>query len=176
MQRCRAGGGGMSPPVDIIPIAPTLTGPGGRAWRVNLDLIRAKVKQVDDAGVALWIVEAPWAHPFWHSYFVSVVHLRPIEGGRPPNLADPRATHELMIFAMDPAKPRHPQMIGDMAWQWLHPANFGAQLLEMRDEDAATRLEGAVSLIVEGELNPDTDAMPQWRALFGDNLIRPEFR
>lgn len=164
----------MTPP-DDIPSAPTVTGTHGRAWLIDLELFRRIGTQAADAGVAQWVVEAPAAHPFWHSYFVSLVHLRPIPGTPDPLIYDPRATHELVIMAMDPDHPRHAQMIGG-GWRWLEPANFAAQLIEPSDVTADAQVRAAVEAIVAGTLNPDTDALAQWRALFGSNMIRKEFR
>lgn len=162
---------------DAVPIAPAISGPAGRAWRIDLDHFRTSAgAALNHTGIAGWIVEAPAAHPFWHSYWVTLVHLRPVAGMPDAILYDPRATHELLIFALDPGVARLPAIKGDTPPSRLEPVNFGAQLVDQQDEGAAAIVESAVSLIVTGELNPDTDARRQWRALFGDNMIRPEWR
>ncbi len=161
--------------IDDIPVAPTVTGSHGRAWRVDLALFRSMGTQAADAGIAQWVVEAPAAHPFWHSYFVSLIHLRPIPGTPDPLIYDARATHELVIMALDPDQPRYPQMMGG-GWRWLEPANFAAQLIEPSDATADAQVSAAVEAIVAGTLNPDTDALAQWRELFGSKMIRGAFQ
>jgi hypothetical protein len=162
---------------DQVATAPTLVGTHGRAWKRDNAAARARynVAEQDDAQISMWIVEAPAAHPFWHSYMVSLVHLRPMPDGRETILYHPDASHELVIFALDPEQPRQPSIDGAFP-NLLHPANFAAQLIMASDEEAASRIEGAVSLILSGELSPDTDHLSKWRALFGDNMIRKEFR
>ena len=58
--------------------------PNGKAWRFDLDAIRMRMKAdpASDAAVDAWLIEAPWAHPVWHSYLVMLIHLRPIPGYR----------------------------------------------------------------------------------------------
>lgn len=149
----------------------------GNAWRINREAYMQNFGAPHaDAAIETWIVEAPWAHPVWHSYWVILMHLRPMPGMPAPKLYREDATHELIIFALDPAKPRAPTVEGRDGAYRLEPANFAAQLLETSDEAARTRVEGAIDLIIAGELNPDTDAMRQWVALFGNHMIKPEWR
>jgi hypothetical protein len=156
----------------------TKQGLHGRAWEVNWEAYRAHldVAAADDATLAGWIVEAPWAHPLWHSYMVVLVHLRPLPDGRKTLLYREDASHEFWIYALDPDKPRAPAIEGKASAHWLTPVNFAAQLAETSDAAARTRIEGAVDLIIAGELNPDTDAQRQWEALFGNAMIKPEWR
>jgi hypothetical protein len=87
-----------------------------------------------------------------------------------------RATHELVVHALDPDKPRDAAIEdGDIA-RILSPANFGAQLLEQSDELARERVRGAVAEIVAGVLSPDTDFLREWIKRFGDNMVKREWR
>lgn len=157
---------------------PAKIGAHGCAWRCDIEAFRRNLgaKQENDATLASWIVEARWAHPLWHSYSVILVHLRPLADGTATLLYRPDATHEFWIYALDPEHPRAPAVIGTETARFLTPINFAAQLAEPSDEAACTKLEGAIDLIIAGELNPDTDAQRQWEALFGNAMIKPEWR
>lgn len=153
---------------------PDKTGLGGRAWRCNLDAYRRtfEAAAADDATLAMWIVEAPWAHPFWHSYWITLVHLRPMPDERETKIYLEGATHEFWVYAVNADHSREPAIRGTGAVHHLTPPNFVAQFIEPSDGAACARIEGAVDLILTGELNPDTDARSQWKALFGDAMFK----
>jgi hypothetical protein len=130
---------------------------------------------VEDASLDVWLVEARWAHPLWHSYLIPLVHLRPMPDGRKTILYRDDATHEFWVYALDPGQPRLPALT-DAKPSVLTPVNFAAQLVQPSDDSARALIEGAVDLILSGELNPDTDARRQWEALFGKAMIKPEWR
>jgi hypothetical protein len=154
---------------DAMP-EPWSRGARGLAWQVKLDARR------EPAVIARWIIEAAWAHPVWHSYLLTLIHLRP--GARLPvaMLYAPDATHEFSLFALDPAHPRAPAVLGQGTLHYLTPLNFAAQMAMPSADAARARMEATIDLILAGELNPDTDALRQWIALFGDNMIKPEQR
>jgi hypothetical protein len=152
---------------DIITIPPTIETVHTRIWQVDISQFEA-AKAL--GGVALWLIEAPWAHPLWHSYVLSLVSLRPVEGQPPPVCYFDGATHEMMLMALDPDEPRQP-MFDEMAFEVLMPANFGAQMIVETDAEATAKVAAAVAMIAKGELNPDTDAIAQWVGLFGDSMM-----
>lgn len=121
------------------------------------------------------VTAAPaWAHPTWHSYLISLVHLRPEPGLLLPKVYRPHATHELVVQALDPEGDRDKLLtlgLGSYC-RCLTPANFAAQIVEVSDALASDRIRKAVELICEGKLSPDTDFTQQWVALFGDNMMR----
>src|SRR6185369_6380027 len=80
-----------------VTLQPLIKGKHGQAWQVNLTTLRKKlgVDPAKDAGLAHWIIEAPWAHPVWHSYVLVLIHLRPLVGFEKPHLYLDCATHEL---------------------------------------------------------------------------------
>ena len=117
------------------------------------------------------VVEAPWAHPIWHSYAVILVHLRPLPDGRPTKFYLAAATHEIWLYALDPDQPRQP-MIEFGQPKWLTPMNFGAQFIAASDEAAKLKVEEAVQDIVAGKLSPDTDFIRHWAYRFGDNMLK----
>lgn len=150
----------------------------GRAWQCDVDKLRQtlQVEHEQDGTLGMWIVEARWAHPIWHSYSLVLVHLRPLVPPVETKFYLPGATHEIWVYAMDPDAPRSPAILGDERPRWLTPKNFAAQFIEPSDEAAISRVEGAVDLILSGELSPDTDFQHQWRALFGDNMVKEQYK
>ena len=155
---------------DKIEKVPDVFGVGGQAWKCPHE---ADGK----AGVAVWLIEAPWAHPIWHSYMLVLVHLRPLPGGPPPNFYLEGATHELWLHAIDPSVERQTILsTGKATRKLLWPMNFAAQIIEPTDELARERVEGAVRKVCAGQLSPDTDFRRDWEALFGSNMLKPEYR
>jgi hypothetical protein len=145
----------------------------GRAWRVDVPALRV-TKQCPadrDATLDLWIIEAPWAHPIWHSYLITLVHLRPMPGFD-VHFYRSGASHEFQLFALDPAKPRAPAVSGQVLPGVLTPANFAAQLVEESDEGARATIRKAVTQICAAQLSPDTDFLGQWVARFGGQMLK----
>lgn len=179
-------GGRMFGPAEIAeikdPIArpPHRIGAYGKAWMIDLGATRAKrgTTPDQDGCLSIWIVEAPWAHPVWHSYAITLIHLRPLADNRQTKFYLNGATHEMWVDALDPDGKR--EMIIDGGFfgpdtcQPLRPTNFGAQFVETGDVAAARRIEAAVQQICDGVLSPDTDFIQQWMHLFGDNMIKGE--
>lgn len=159
---------------DRVEVKPDIEGPHGRAWKVDMDAIRIKynIAPENDGTVAAWIVEAPWAHPAWHSYVIYCVHLRPLPDNRRTLIYFPEATHEILLFALDPHHPRQPIIEGKDSPHRLTPSNFAAQFVEISDELAAERIEQCAREIVEGKLSPDTDFISQWIARFNDSMMK----
>lgn len=148
-----------------------------KAWRVDLAEARTarKVAAESDATLDIWIVEAPWAHPAWHSYGIVLIHLRPMPDNRPTKIYLAGATHEMWVYALDPREDRNVMLrTGGLAW--LQPSNFAAQFIEPSDEAAQARIEKAVHRICEGKLSPDTDYIRHWMHLFGDHMIKDKAR
>jgi hypothetical protein len=130
------------------------------------------VKPEQDACLDHWIVEAPWAHPAWHSYSLVLIHLRPMADRRKTLIYLDGATHELWLYALDPEKDRNPMQKTGIVDCWLNPKNFSAQFIEISDDLARKRVREAVMSICAGRLNPDTDARQQWIELFGNNMMK----
>jgi hypothetical protein len=139
------------------------TGPHGIAWRVSANSSPAIVAQ--------WIVEARWAHPLWHLYLIAVCHLRDVAGCPSPIIHAPGSTHEISVWAIDPAWNLNLQQMPPR----LHPANFAGQFREACDGLAEQLVEAAVLEILEGKLSPDTDFMRDWINRFGSACVKPEY-
>lgn len=156
-------------------VPPSMVGKMGRAWQCDLDAARCKLvdRARQDATVAHWIVEAPWAHPVWHSYSLVVVHLRDLPGLCPPLLYLDGATHEMHVYAIDPDADRERMLTSPIDFScWLSPLNFAAQFRAPSDAVAASRVCQTVALICDGRLSPDTDFMRDWVQLYGDNMLK----
>lgn len=160
---------------DPITAAPVIQGPRGRAWLCDEAAgIRARgLDPREHASLGHWVIEAPWAHPYWHSYSLVLVHLRPIAGKSTMLYLDD-ATHEIWLHAVNPHSDRRKVLangIIDFDF-WLLPKNFAAQFIEISDALAIERATHAVQHICDGTLSPDTDYISSWRALFGDNMMK----
>ena len=160
---------------DPIAKAPVLHGPHGRAWLCDLAK-GAKIMKLapgQDATLAHWVIEAPDAHPVWHSYSLIVIHLRPMPDNRPTMFYIDGATHEMWLYAIDPDKDRNELLsTGIVQRHWMWPCNFAAQFIEIGDDLARERIQNAAMRICLGELNPDTDGRSQWEAQFGSNMMK----
>lgn len=132
----------------------TKQGAHGKAWRIDF----ARWQEPVRAAICGWIVEAPHAHPIWHSYFLTAVHLRPMDGCQPAHIFLPGATHEIMVIALDPS--HTPRL--DRSSAYLTPMNFTGQWIAECDEAALAKVEASVDEILAGMLNPDTDGIRQW--------------
>lgn len=162
----------MAIPEEITRV-PDMSGPVGRAWGIDLTALRTRLKKPPgtDPTVSAWVVEAPWAHPVWHSYLIFAVHLRVIEGLPIPTILRPGSTHQFWVYAADPGAPREPAIRGITAPKRLEPPNFCAQFGPLDDTGARLFVrQQIVSPIIMGNLNPDTDAVSQWIEAFGDDM------
>ena len=75
-----------------------IQGPLGHAWRFD----RKPKTKAHKAGLAGWILVAPFAHPAWSQYMFSLIHLRPIKGTQEVVFDFPGATHQLFVYALNP--------------------------------------------------------------------------
>jgi hypothetical protein len=159
-----------------VTVEPYLTGKLGKAWLCNLaaGYVIMKIKPEQDACICHWVIEASWAHPAWHSYSIFCQHLRPIPGYDHPvihHLKD--ATHEMLVFALDPRKDRDSMIkTGIVEGRWLQPANFAAQFIAINDDVARKKIGLAIMEIVDGKLSPDTDYRAMWIERFGGNMVK----
>lgn len=118
---------------------------------------------------ACWVINAPWAHPLWPQYALCLYDLTTDLGeDNAPVVHQAGATHEFMLFALDPDAP---QKRGERPakLQRLEPANLGFQFKADSDQVAVERLQGVVDRIVAGKVSPDTDFRSMWNEyLFSD--------
>ena len=152
---------------------PALIGPAGRAWRQDLEAIRASCSPNEqDATLDGWIISAPWANCMWPNYWIALIHLRPLEDNRQTKIYLTGATHEFWLYALDPS---HQPCLDELP-HFLTPMNFAAQFVAETDLAAQQRIQESVTEIIQGRLSPDTDYIKQWYRRFGDNMIKAEYR
>jgi hypothetical protein len=105
-----------------------------------------------------WALSAPWAHPIWKYYYVTLIHLRPVKGLPNAVKHDVQATHEIMVYALDPA---HPVMQGVIPLA-LTPPNFCGQFEAESDAAAVEYVKLCLYEVCDGALSPDTDFRRDW--------------
>lgn len=156
--------------IDTLPEEPVdLAGPYGLAWQVRLDALRRTAGTVQpDAALGSWVIYAPAAHPFWHSYALHLIHLRPLPNQRAPVIyrSWEAPTHELFLYALSPEQGRYRL---DAPAPTLIPINFAAQFTALDDQAAIDRITATVVDILKGNLSPDTDARRHWMTRFGSS-------
>lgn len=151
---------------------PHLRGTHGDAWLLDVAAIQRQRGVHDDPRNAVSlptrIVSAAYAHPMWTHYLVLGVALRDVPGVPPAKINMPGATHEVLVFAIDPGK----RLAIDAMPALLQPVNFAGQFVEADDSAAAARIEQAVRDVIAGTLNPDTDFRAQWIERFSASNVK----
>lgn len=152
---------------------PDLKGLHGRAWKFDIAAFarRHPAGPPLELTVASWIMHAPYAHPMWHSYMIGAVSLRDMPGAPPPRIHLRGATHEVMVYALNPD---HKRALDDVQ-HLLQPSNFHGQWRAESDAAAARFIEETVQLVIDGHLSPDTDFRRHWIARFSaSNMKGPD--
>jgi hypothetical protein len=147
-----------------------VSGPYGTAVEVIID---EHDTPDQTATVAAWFVNAPGQSPAWASYVLGVIHLRPIEGVRPADVRLPGATHEVLLYACEPAHGGRaaPVAADPGTWRPMRPLNAVEQV-ELPDDDAAVELARLCALaIVHGDL-PAEPALSGAREPWHTSMIR----
>lgn len=155
-------------------IPPDLEGPAGKAWKMDGDSylkLHPEKAPIHEVTTACWILQCPAYHPVWHSYVISCVSLKNMEGLPPAVILLPNATHELFVIALNP---NFPTTVNE-DFCFLEPINFSAQFIAENDEVASGRIEESVKEILAGVLSPDTDFMSMWVARYGDSNLKREY-
>jgi len=142
-----------------------LTGRAGTARELLVTLDAADPKDWS-AGVGSWFIEAPDQSPAWRHFWLSAIHLRPIEGGNPVTITVAGATHEILMFALDPH--HKPTPLDPQAWVRLHPCNLEEQFTVTSDAAASQLLAWCATNVVDGNLwaePPLCGQVEPWRSL-----------
>lgn len=117
------------------------------------------------ASIGTWFIEAPGQSPAWRHFVLSAIHLRLIEGVKPPVIREAGATHEFMMLALDPAK--NPEPLNPTTWSFLLPFNLEEQVTVYSDAAAAQILDLCASNVAHGHLwaePPLSGQVEPWRS------------
>lgn len=162
-------------PNTVLPLEPPdIIGTVGKAWRFDMDALCTEAPHLRPLNVCGWLLFAPYAHPFWHSYALNLIALREAPGVPPAVLRMKGATHELVLMALnpEPAEKGQERYSTKKTVPYLTPANFSAQMYYADDDVAMSVMEQTARDVVNGVLNPDTDYAQHWIARFGfSNVI-----
>lgn len=163
----------MKPLCLITAVPPTMVGGPGLAWQIDMAAVAERHGNTNDPRQSVtlpcWIAHAPYAHPIWSNYAVMCVALRESPGVPKPVINMPGATHEIMVFALDP---NFVPAVDDFP-KFLQPVNFAAQFIEPDDLSATVRVQQAVQDIIDGTLSPDTDFRWMWAQRFSRSSFKP---
>lgn len=103
-------------------------------WARLIDV--PKTTAAHQASLDTWLIHAPGDHPRACSFWLGVVHLRPIAGAPSPKLAYPQATYELIMMPLvghanpdDPKQHWMNDMAGAIVVQFHGPDDQGSNLL-----------------------------------------------
>ena len=147
-----------------------------KVWAIDLNAyVQWRRDQNDELfaePIALYLVEAPWAHPVIHSYTVSVIHLREASAKKPITVYLDGATHELAIASLRPKCNRNLLVDGDFSEKpVVFPLNFSAQFIADSDEIAAARVWESVLAITRQDISPDRDFMEDWIIRYNSSMV-----
>lgn len=120
----------------------------------------------DHTAIASYVICAPHAHPFWAWHTVNVVHLRETERFDAPRLAFPGASHEVMVFALNPEKDAGIDPDDPGTWDMMTPPDVVHQVILPNDEAAVMLAFLVAHSCARGDLIPDSD----WRTAWGATL------
>ncbi len=144
---------------------PTLKG-AASAWKLAGLKNMTKANPAWEATIARYILHCTWSHPFWSYYFISGVHLRPIPGVPPAHKQFPAASHEIMIYSLDPREPA-PDIdkveTGETFPAIMTPPDLVHQVPGLTDKQFEYLLQDVVVTIVEGRAAPDVDFRSFWQ-------------
>ena len=156
-----------------VTAVPDLDGRHAKAWLHNTAAVRAEAPPGQhDAMVSYWLVEAPRASIFLHSYVVMTTHLREVPGIKEPVKYKHDATHEIVVYALHPNADRDRMLRGPVGMDaMMQPCNFAAQFGPVSDDEANDMAARAVIMICSGSLSPDVSGQGIWAQIFGDNML-----
>ena len=142
---------------------PDIKGDFGEAWRQDLVALHAKYPDLNQTSTTLvsYHLNCPKAHPAWHWWAVSLVHLRDQEGATPANKHYPEAEYEICVLAFNPEKGE--PVLGVLPYSFLMPPDVMQQFHGVTDEGAIEITTELVRACCYGKISPDQDYRSYWR-------------
>lgn len=95
------------------------------------------------------------------------ISLREVPGFPPAHINMHGATHEIMVYALNP---EHAIDLASSP-RFLTPCNFVGQFIQPSDDEAAALIEQTVRDVIDGRLNPDTDYAQWWIQRFSASNV-----
>jgi hypothetical protein len=160
---------------------PTITGPAGQGWHIELPDPEKRDKADWQAGIGMWVMEIPRSHPLWWNYVATMIHLRDIDGVKPAVKDTPESEYEISIYSLNPeialpslaAMEKEKLADGDKSWYGatLHPPDIVVQFGQVGgDANADEILEACVKACVHGYISPDQDFRVQWAQMLANTV------
>ena len=135
-----------------------------RAWKTNFERTGAT-----RATLSQYLVHCPHLHAFWSYWWISLIHLRDMEGVGPAVRDFENAEHEISVYAQDPQLEPDPDVM-DTA-RFLLPVDVNEQIQGLSDGEAVDVLKMLVERVIEGRLAPDSDFRRLWRPAIEDAVL-----
>jgi len=144
-------------------IKPAYVGPHGRVYEVPNKAWEVAFPNQPHSAIGVWFLDAPWCHPMWKQYYVSLIHLGHVEGLGAATVVVPGATHELLVFALDPQNQMDPTMLTPP--KMLTPQNLGQQFQAESPEKAKATISALLKQVCHGTLSVDSDYRRVWAGI-----------
>lgn len=113
--------------------------------------------------LARWILHLPGQNPVWSYYALMLCHLRDGDGLPPAQKHSPEFTHEVSVWAINPALSEPRLIAGDMAV--LQPLNYVRQFVST-DEYSRGLAARLTELLVQGVLIAEFQGISGMREMY----------
>lgn len=127
-----------------------------RAWKTNFEHTVET-----SATLSSYLVHCPNLHAFWSYWWVSLIHLREVEGIQPAVRDFENAEHEISVYAQNPEIEPDPDSMKTVAV--LLPVDVTEQVHGLTDGEAVDVLQMLVERVIDGSLSPDSDFRRFWK-------------
>ena len=114
-----------------------------------------------------WIVFAPWMHMAWNYHYLSLIHVRDVEGHPPAVMQFEEATHEFQVLAISPDN--EPTNFTEITP--LMPVSIAQQFVAENDAEALELIELQLPHIAAGELSVDSDYRSVWHHILREHKL-----
>lgn len=147
---------------------PDFEGIHGRMWKVPMKTL---LECGPNTTLGCWILTVPGAHPLWHSYLLSIIHLRDVPGFPPAKKKYPEAEYEVILFALDPDEDLpDPDDVKNFHPVILTPPNLVEQIHGITDEQVVSIAEKLCRAFIDGIASPDTDFLSHTQNLLKNTV------
>lgn len=141
-------------------------------YALNHDLppVKDRPNPATAACINRWVLHLPGYSVFWNCYCLAGCHLREVEGTPLAIKHFPEATHEIVLFALDPDHDQETLRSGGIAA--LKPTNYCKQVSLRGDEQLDVVLRELCKEFVAGRLIPEPVGINGARELFDAAIER----